>query len=430
MAEEVVKVIKIEAQGSEQTVKQLRQEISDLRDALLNTEKGSEQYNKSVEKLVAAQKKLNDVMGAGKDAFRTKKQELAALKNEMDKLVPGTQEYAAAFQRAADITHTLQERQEMLRYSAADLGTQLQNVVSIGSSLAAGFNAVNAVIALTGEKNEDLQKAMMKLQAGIALVQGLQGLEGMTKRIKGLVAGLTEMVTHTGAAAAAVTTETTAIGANTVAQEANTVATAGATVATNAFKKALISTGIGAIVVLLGTLIAHWEDLKEVIAESVGGLENFNAIMDSVKVALAGIGNALFKFLVVPIKTAIVSISSLAKATKALFSGHFGEAVSIAKDGISKIADTYKEGFSFITNFQEGASKKQTEIQEKRTQEALKAASEELNETIKDNEAKYGSDWKYTQDGKKLYDQYFEKKLQAYKKDSKEYREALREKWA
>jgi hypothetical protein len=45
-------------------------------------------------------------------------------------------------------------------------------------------------------------------------------------------------------------------------------------------------------------------------------------------------------------------------------------------------------------------------------------------------EAKEGSDWKYTEAGKKAYDEYFQKKIAGYKKDSKEYKAALREKWA
>ena len=430
MADEVVKVIKIEAQGSETTVKQLRQEIANLRDALLNTEKGSDQYKSTVEQLTKTQNRLNDVMKAGKDVFVGSKQELKALKQQMDKLQQGTAEYNAAFQRAAEITHTLQERQEMLKYSAADVGTQLQNMASIGTSLVAGFNSINAVIALTGSKSEDLQKVMVKLQAGIALVQGLQGLEGMTKRMQGLVNGLTEMIFKTNETTAAVTTETGAIKANAAAQEANTVATAGATVATNAFKKALVATGIGAIVVLIGTLIAHWEDLKDMIGLSNEKLEKFQGVMDQVRVVLGGVGNAIFKFLVTPIKVAITAISSLAESIKAAFTGHFGEAIKAAKEGIAKIGQTYKEGFSVITNYQEGAARTSARIQEKRAMEAMQRSAEELNEVIKDNEAKYGSDYKYTEDGKKLYDQYFEKKLASYKQDSKEYREAQREKWA
>lgn len=430
MADEVVKVIKIEAQGSETTVKQLRQEISSLRDALLNTEKGSDQYKETVEKLTNTQNRLTEVMKAGKEVFVGSKQELKALKQQMDQLQEGTAEYNAAFQRAAEITHTLQERQELLKYSAADVGTQLDNMVSIGSSLAAGFNSINAVMALTGSKSEDLQKVMVKLQAGIALVQGLQGLEGMTKRIKGLVNGMTEIIFKTTETTAAITTETAAVKANAAAQEANTVATAGATVATNAFKKALVATGIGAIVVLIGTLIANWENLKDMIGLSSEKLEQFGQFMDKARAAIVGVGNAIGNILITPIKNAITYISTLGNVIKDVFTLNFNKIGDHIKEGFSKVIDNVKKGYDIVGNYQEAYNKKSAQLSEERMQRAMKASAEELNEIIKDNEAKYGSDWKYTQDGKKLYDQYFDTKLKAYKKDSKEYKDLMRQKWA
>lgn len=430
MADEIVKVIKIEAQDSEQSVRQLRAEIASLRDALLNTEQGSEEYNKTVEKLVSEQKKLNDVMSAGKDAFRTNKQELAALRNELDQLVPGTKEYAVAFQKAADMTHTLRERQEMLKYSAADLGTQLDNVRAIGAGLAGGFNAIQGVLALTGSKSEELQETMMKLQAGIAIVQGLQGLEGMGKRLKGVVAGMTEMIFSTNQTTAAVAAETTAVGANTAAQEANTVATAGATVATKAFQKALVATGIGAIIVLIGSLIAHWEDFKDMVGLSNEKLEQFQGIMDKVKAVLGGVANVIMNAFVASVKNAITAISTLGEVTKNVLTFQFGKAADAAKEGWSKIAENTKKGLSIVQNYEEGYARTSAKIQDKRTAEAMAKSAEELNELIKDNEAKYGSDWKYTKEGKKLYDQYFDTKLKAYKKDSKEYKDLMRQKWA
>ena len=430
MADEIVKVIKIEAQGSEQSVKQLRAEIASLRDALLNTEKGSEDYNKTVEKLVNEQKKLNDVMSAGKDAFRSKKQELAALRNELDSLVPGTREYAVAFQKAADMTHTLRERQEMLRYSAADLGTQLDNARAIGASLAGGFSALNAIMTLTGEKNEDLQKAMVKLQAGMAIVQGLQGLEGMGKRMKGLVAGMTEMIFQTNATTTAVGAETTAIGANTVAQEANTVATTTATVATKAFQKALIATGIGAIVVLIGSLIAHWEDLKDMIGLSNEKLGAFTAIMDKAREIIAGVSNVIFQYFVASVKNAITAVSTLGKVVKDVFTFNFSQLEKDVKDGWNKINETTKKGLAISENYREGAEKQRVKNAEKNARKLAEISAQELDDYIKDMEAKEGADWKYTQDGKKLYDQYFATKLKAYKKDSKEYKDLMRQKWS
>lgn len=495
MADTIEKIIKIESSGSEQTVKGLKKEIDSLRDALLNVEKGGDDYKKILEQLINDQKRLADVMSAGKNeasaatgsynalknemsalkkvwgevtdeasrdeigkrigeinsklkefdasignyqrnvgnyasGFKNARQELAALKTQMDNMQEGTAEYNAAFQRAAEITHSLSERQEMLRYSAADLGTQLSNISGIAAGLMGGFNALQGVLALTGSKSEELQETMMKLQAGIAIVQGLQGLEGMTKKAQGLVEGLTNMIFKTNETTAAVAAETTAVGANTTAQEANAVATNAATVATNGFKKALISTGIGAIIVLIGSLIAHWEDFKDMVGLSNEKLEQFQGIMDKVKTVLGGVANVIMNAFVASVKNAITAISTLGEVTKNVLTFQFGKAADAAKDGWAKIAENTKKGLSIVQNYQEGAAETAARIQEKRTAEALKKSAEELNEIIKDNEAKYGSDWKYTEEGKKLYTQYFDTKLKAYKKDSKEYKDLMRQKWA
>lgn len=495
MADTIEKIIKIESSGSEQTVKDLKKEIDSLRDALLNVEKGGDEYKKILEQLIGDQKRLADVMSAGKNeasaatgsynalknemsalkkvwgevtdeasrdeigkrigeingklkefdasignyqrnvgnyasGFKNARQELAALKTQMDNMQEGTAEYNAAFQRAAEITHNLSERQEMLRYSAADLGTQLSNITGIASGLMGGFNALQGVLALTGSKSEELQETMMKLQAGIAIVQGLQGLEGMTKKAQGLVEGLTNMIFKTSETTAAVAAETTAVGTNTTAQEANVVATNAATVATNGFKKALVATGIGAIIVLIGSLIAHWEDFKDMVGLSNEKLEQFQGIMDKVKAVLGGVANVIMNAFVASVKNAITAISTLGEVTKDVLTFQFGKAADAAKEGWAKIAENTKKGLSIVQNYQEGAAKTAAKIQEKRTAEAIKKSAEELNETIKDNEAKYGSDWKYTEEGKKLYNQYYATKLKAYKKDSKEYKEAQREMWA
>ena len=493
MADTIEKIIKIESSGSEQTVKGLKKEIDSLRDALLNVEKGGDEYKKILEQLIGDQKRLADVMSAGKNevsaatgsynalknemsalkkvwaevtdetsrneigqrinaintelkefdasignfqrnvgnyagAFKNTRQELAALKTEMDNAEVGSERYNAAFSRAAEITHTLQERQEMLKYSAADLGTQLSNISGIAAGLMGGFNALQGVLALTGDKSEELQETMMKLQAGIAIVQGLQGLEGMTKKAKGLVDGLTTMIFSTNQTTTAVAAETTAVGANTAAQEANTVATGAAT--TKAFQKALVATGIGAIIVLIGSLIAHWEDFKDMVGLSNEKLEQFQGIMDKVKTVLGGVANVIMNAFVASVKNAITAITTLGEVTKDVLTFQFGKAAEAAKNGWKQIAENTKKGLSIVQNYQEGAAKTAAKIQEKRTAEAMAKSAEELNETIKDNEAKYGSDWKYTKDGKKLYDQYFDTKLKAYKKDSKEYKDLMRQKWA
>ena len=495
MADTIEKIIKIEASGSEQTVKGLKKEIDSLRDSLLNVEKGGDDYKKILEQLIGDQKKLADVMSAGKNeasaatgsynalknemsalkkvwaevtdeasrdeigkrigeintklkdfdasignyqrnvgnyasGFKNARQELAALKTQMDNMQEGTAEYNAAFSRAAEITHNLQERQEMLRYSAADLGTQLSNITGIASGLMGGFNALQGVLALTGSKSEELQETMVKLQAGIAIVQGLQGLEGMTKKAQGLVEGLTNMIFKTNETTAAVAAETTAVGANTTAQEANAVATNAATVATNGFKKALVATGIGAIIVLIGTLVAHWEDFKDMVGLSNEKLEQFGKVMDKAKEVIFGVANAIGNILITPIKNAITYISTLGNVIKDVFTLNFSKIGEDIKAGFGKIIDQTKKGYDIVGNYQEAAEKQRERNAQKAAERENKRRKEELEEYIKDMEAKEGSDWKYTEAGKKAYDEYFQKKIAGYKKDSKEYKAALREKWA
>lgn len=65
---EIVKTVRIEASNGERTVKSLRKEISDLRDALLNMDKGGAEWKKTADELTKAQEELNTVMKAGKQA--------------------------------------------------------------------------------------------------------------------------------------------------------------------------------------------------------------------------------------------------------------------------------------------------------------------------------------------------------------------------
>ena len=221
--------------------------------------------------------------------FDSQRQELAALKNALDNLEPGTDAYNEAFQRATDITHNLRERQEQLRMSANDLGTQLSNVMSVGAGLVSGFNAINAIMTLTGQKNEDLQKTMVKLQAGIALVQSAKGIEGAVKSFKAYtkwaanaydsivkwIGGSKDQQKQIEATTKATEANATANNLNATAEKNATVgatqlsvgmkgtaaATTTATAAMTAFKAVLMSLGIGIVVAAVAGLVGLLQKL-------------------------------------------------------------------------------------------------------------------------------------------------------------------------
>ena len=57
----IQRIIEIRAERSTDTVKDLKQEISDLKDALLNVEEGTKDYDKGVQLLQEDQRRLNEV---------------------------------------------------------------------------------------------------------------------------------------------------------------------------------------------------------------------------------------------------------------------------------------------------------------------------------------------------------------------------------
>ena len=141
---------------------------------------------------------------AVKKALKTPQQELKALRVQLAQLTEGTAEYNAVFTRMAQLTHDVTEQQEMLKWSSADLGDILGNIAGVATSIAGGFSAVNALGGLLGiSEDEDLEKAMLQAQRFLQLIQGLEQLEQLADKIKGLWKGIKNFGNQTLASAAA-----------------------------------------------------------------------------------------------------------------------------------------------------------------------------------------------------------------------------------
>lgn len=162
------------------------------------------------------------------------RKEMNSLKGELLQLEAGTEEYNKVAEKLANNALRLRDINEEARYGAADLGEQLATTNRIATGLASGFNAVQGAVALFGGESEALEKTMVKLQAGIAIVQGLQGMEGLMRdleiakiQFRGVIGSVKTFITSL-----------------------------------KAMKTALISTGIGALVVAIGLLIANWDKIS------------------------------------------------------------------------------------------------------------------------------------------------------------------------
>lgn len=171
MAEEIKKVISIDTKTSSKSIKQLREEVAGLTAELEDLEIGSTDYTKKLEELVNVQNKLG-----------------VATESMQGKTVNAVKAFASINQ--------------------------------VAGGLAGGVSAVSAAFTLFGKDTENLQKTMVKLQAAIAIVQGIGGLKGLGKGILNGVKSFKAL-----------------------------------SVAMGVLRSAIISTGIGALVVALGMLI-------------------------------------------------------------------------------------------------------------------------------------------------------------------------------
>ena len=214
------------------------------------------------------------------------RQQVKDLRKEMESCAVGTEEYNKAFAELATTMHDYKDQQEALRNSAGDLGTALSNIQGVATGIVSGFSAVNAVMTLTGSNTEDLQKAMVSLQAGIALVQGMAGLEGLPKQINATVTSLKSLFTAT-------TKETAATGALAASQGFLATVTKGVSNAFKGLKAALLSSGIGGIIVLIGALVTGMTALVGVIRNNLQAENEFKDTNEKLNESFATQNEAL-----------------------------------------------------------------------------------------------------------------------------------------
>lgn len=109
--------------------------------------------------------------------------EIKNLKAQLLQLEEGTEEYAKAMQLLADKTFALKDIQETASLTANDLGERFNLMTKTLGGLAGGFGALQGAMNLFGVENEAVNQALLKLQSIMAIVQGLEGIEGLTKTI-------------------------------------------------------------------------------------------------------------------------------------------------------------------------------------------------------------------------------------------------------
>ena len=385
------------------------------------------EYGRQMNELNNALKELDATYGEHHRKVGDYRGQLKDLKFELATLEKGTAEYNAKLVEAANIMHTASEQQEALKYSSTDLGDQMSNVTKIGSSVAGGFAALNAAMGLFGKDTEDVQKALLTVQQTMAIMQGMEGLEGLWKRTEGLSQALGLAKASTTEATVAMEAEGAAMKTAAVETTLEAGATKGAEKAQKGLNAAMKANPIGIILTAVMALVSIFLIFKDRIKDLIGQSEGATKTFDKLKTTFSGIANVVKKAVLLPIKQTITTFKTLGNVINAIIHGQFGELKQIVIDGAKEMANNAKEALDVVGNFQEGAAEKQEKLDEKRKREQAKARTKELDDIIKDNEAKYGSDYKYTKDAKKIYDEFYQSQIDQYEEGTEEYKQALRD---
>ena len=226
------------------------------------------------------------VQGTSKN-FQSLRTELRQITNELNSgLEPGSQRFEELTLRAGQLRDTIEDTQAVIRATAGsaieNLGTGLQGVASVGIN---AFQGITSAAILFGNENENLQKQLVKLQAIANLAQAINSFGGLKDTIVQVRASFLAFSTQVAASTIvqkiynfvmtettlAQTKETIATTAGSIAQgiqsaatwllvaakKALTTATITSANAMRVLKGAIVATGIGALVVLLGEAINY-----------------------------------------------------------------------------------------------------------------------------------------------------------------------------
>lgn len=165
-----------------------------------------------------------------------KKPDFKSMKSEIRELTVAAQQAVMAFgefspeairaeQALAQARDRMDDFNDRVAAVNPDKFAQINTVVQ---GVARGFQAAQGAMALFGNESEDLQKTLVKLQGAMALAEGLEGLGKIEQQF-------------------------TAIFNNVIS---------GAKKAFAAIKAGIGSTGIGLLVVALGSIVAYWDDIR------------------------------------------------------------------------------------------------------------------------------------------------------------------------
>lgn len=266
----------------------------------------------------------------GAATLKSMKQELKeaqgqalALSRQFGELSPEAQ---AAAKRVAELKDEMSDLNE--RVQLMDPGSKFATFGNAVKGVAGGFTAAQGALATFGAESEDLTKTLVKLQGAMALSEGLSTIGDSWKDFQRL-------------------------GSVVKTQVVNAFTT---------LRGAIIATGLGALAVAIGLIIANFDKIEAKIQELFPAFEGFGKLFGKVKAIAMGALNGI-----------IESFKVVGEIIIDIFSGDFSGAIDTAKSAGNRIGKAYVDGFNEeVADQIQEAARKATEALIKRQENDLK----------------------------------------------------------
>jgi len=196
----------------------------------------------AVTKEIVLEVGLKDSTAQGTTSAKQRLRELQKTLTEMALAgESGTKAFKQMEVEAGKLKDQIGDTSQRIKNLASDT-RNIDTFVAGIQGITAGFQIAQGAAALFGSENEDLQKALLKVQGAMALANGVQQVANLLNK---------DSILITQGQAAAQALYATAVGASTGAMKA--------------FRIALLATGIGAAIAAVGLLVAKWDELTAAV---------------------------------------------------------------------------------------------------------------------------------------------------------------------
>ena len=284
-------------------LKEYKQYVDNLKGSLLNLDKTSEEYKQKSIELTEAQEHLNEVMAIGKNNGELLEGSYNYLSKQMSDL---KKEWKATGDEA--------ER--------ARLGEQINSINNQLKDMDASVGVFSRNVGNYSQAYEEAFKAV---------IGGLDDVDGLLGEVAGNVNSLFPLIKQT---------------------------TAAATAGLKGIKKAIATTGIGLLIVAVGELAAHFDDVRRAVGVTDEKFQEFKStvtgVLKTIVAGVVGVGNSILQFLITPIKTFIEVVKGAGTLIKDVFTGNFKKIKEDAVIAGNAVTDALNNGIKLKANFNKG----------------------------------------------------------------------------